>query len=125
MSIALHSDASGSARPPEAPAIDASSVAPPPSGQTRNRLFIKYAALFVAVVGVALISSGAFEVYSSYREQKIALINLQHTQAEAAAAKISQFIKEIENQLGWTTQLPWTGGKIEDRRVGALRFLKQ
>ena len=125
MSIALHSDASGSAGPPEAPASDAPAVAPPVAGTTRNRLFIKYAALFVAVVGVALISSGAFEVFYSYREQKIALINLQHAQAEAAAAKISQFVKEIENQLGWTTQLPWTGSKIDDRRFDALRLLKQ
>ncbi len=125
MSIALHSGASGSAGSPEAPAADAPAVAPPVAGKTRNRLFIKYAALFVAVVGVALISSGAFEVFYSYREQKIALINLQHAQAEAAAAKISQFVKEIENQLGWTTQLPWTGSKIEDRRFDALRLLKQ
>jgi len=125
MSIALHSKASestGSSR--EASAIGAASLSPP-AGSTRSRLFTKYAALLAAVVGVALISSGTFEVYYSYREQKAALIALQHSQAEAAAAKISQFVKEIENQLGWTTQLPWTGAKIEDRRFDALRLLKQ
>src|SRR5579871_3123799 len=125
MTISLHPGASETAGLPSArPAVGGSGAAAS-AGKTRNRLFIKYAALFVAVVGIALISSGAFEVYYSYREQKAALVTLQHTHAEAAAAKISQFIKEIENQLGWTTQLPWTGGKLEDRRFDALRLLKQ
>ena len=76
----------------------------------RSRLFTKYVALFVAVVAVALISNGIFEVFFYYREHKAALIRIQHEQAEAAAAKIGQFIKEIESQLGWTAQLPWSAG---------------
>ena len=78
--------------------------------KSRSRLFTKYVALFVVVVGVALLSNGIFEVFFYYREHKLALIRIQHEQAEAAAAKISQFIKEIESQLGWTTQLPWSAG---------------
>ena len=89
------------------------------------RLFTKYVALFVAVVGVALASNGMFEVFFYYREHKASLIRIQHEQAEAAAAKISQFIKEIESQLGWTTQLPWSAGSIEQRRFDALRLLRQ
>jgi hypothetical protein len=46
-------------------------------------------------------------------------------QAEGIADKISQFIKEIESQLGWTTQLPWSVGSIEQRRFDALRLLRQ
>jgi hypothetical protein len=46
-------------------------------------------------------------------------------QAEAAAAKISQFIREIEIQLGWTTQLPWSAGTIDQRRFDGLRLLRQ
>src|SRR5206468_2855594 len=34
-------------------------------------------------------------------------------------------IKEIESQLGWTTQLPWSAGSIEQRRFDALRLLRQ
>src|SRR5579872_5958957 len=95
------------------------------AGHARNRLFIKYVALFVAVVAVALLSNGIFEVIFYYREHKAALIRIQHEQAEAAAAKISQFIKEIESQLGWTTQLPWSAGSIEQRRFDALRLQRQ
>ncbi|CUT13650.1 Adenylate cyclase EC 4611 [Bradyrhizobium sp.] len=96
--------------------------APP---KVRARLFAKYVALFVVVVGLALLSNGIFEVFFYYREHKAALIRIQHEQAEAAAAKIGQFIKEIESQLGWTTQLPWSAGSLQDRRFDALRLLRQ
>jgi signal transduction histidine kinase len=124
MSISLHPDADGRtlASPPAAGAIPA---AAPAATSIRSRLFTKYVALFVAVVGVALLSNGIFEVFFYYREHKVALIRIQHEQAEAAAAKIGQFIKEIESQLGWTTQLPWSAGSIEQRRFDALRLLRQ
>jgi signal transduction histidine kinase/DNA-binding response OmpR family regulator/HAMP domain-containing protein len=93
--------------------------------KTRRRLFTKYVALFVAVVCVALLSNGIFDVFFYYQEHKASLIRIQREQAEAAAAKIGQFVKEIESQLGWTTQLPWSAGSIEQRRFDALRLLRQ
>src|SRR5437763_1162960 len=65
----------------------------------RGKLFRKYVALFLAVVCVALLSSGLSEVWFSYQEHKASLIRIQREQAEAAAAKIGQFIKEIECQI--------------------------
>jgi signal transduction histidine kinase len=88
-------------------------------------LFRKYVALFLAVVCVALLSNGVFEIGFSYQEHKASLISIQHEQAEAAAAKIGQFIKEIESQVGWTTQLPWSAGTIEQRRTDGQRLLRQ
>src|SRR5499426_4149618 len=96
-----------------------------PVTRIRKRLFIKYVALFVAVVILALSSSGAFDVYFYYKEHKVSLIRIQREQAEAAAAKIGQFVKEIESQLGWTTQLPWSAGSIDQRRFDPLRLLRQ
>src|SRR4030081_3615786 len=96
-----------------------------PVKKNRRRLFTKYVSLFVAVVFIALISNGIFDVLFYYRENKASLIRIQREQAEAAAAKIGQFIKEIEGQLGWTTQLPWSAGSIEQRRFDALRLLRQ
>ena len=90
-----------------------------------SRLFRKYVALFVAVVCVALLTNGLFEIWFSYQENKQALTRIQREQAEAAAAKIGQFIKDIEGQIGWTTQLPWTAGALEQRRFDALRLLRQ
>src|SRR5215210_2003200 len=91
----------------------------------RARLFRKYVGLFVAVVCVALFVNGAFEIWFSYQEHKTALIRIQREQAEAAAAKIGQFVKEIEGQLGWTVQLPWSASTLEQRRFDALRLLRQ
>ena len=96
-----------------------------PVPKTRRRLFTKYVGLFVAVVCVALLSNGIFDVFFYYQEHKTSLIRIQREQAEAAAAKIGQFVKEIESQLGWTTQLPWSAGSIEQRRFDALRLLRQ
>jgi signal transduction histidine kinase len=125
MSISLHPDTSEGRTLAASPAADAVAVQGPQATKTRSRLFIKYVALFVAVVGVALLSNGIFEVFFYYREHKASLIRIQHEQAEAAAAKIGQFIKEIESQLGWTTQLPWSAGSLQDRRFDALRLLRQ
>jgi signal transduction histidine kinase len=123
MSISLHPD-TGRTLPPST-VEGVGPEARPSATKVRSRLFTKYVALFVAVVGVALLANGIFEVFFYYREHKAALIRIQHEQAEAAAAKISQFIKEIESQLGWTTQLPWSAGSIEQRRFDALRLLRQ
>ena len=99
----------------------------PASGPSivRSRLFIKYVALFVSVVVLALVANGAFEVWFSFQEQKSSLINIQHQQAEAAADKIEEFVTQIQSQLGWTTQLPWTNGTLDQRRFDALRLLRQ
>src|SRR6516225_3038395 len=102
---------------------DALAVAPPP--RLRGRLFLKYVALFVAVVCLALLANGMFEVWFSYQEHRSSLVRIQREQAEAAAAKLEQFVKEIESQVGWTTQLPWSAGTIEQRRFDALRLLRQ
>src|SRR5215470_1483506 len=113
-------------RRPAAPGDDAPpAAAEAPVAKTRRRLFSKYVALFVVVVAVALLSNGIFDVLFYYQEHKVSLIRIQREQAEAAAAKIGQFIKEIESQLGWTTQLPWSAGSIEQRRFDALRLLRQ
>jgi signal transduction histidine kinase len=93
--------------------------------QPRINLFFKYVALVFAVVLIALITNGAFEVWFSYQEYKESLIRIQREQAEAAAAKIGQFIHEIEAQVGWTTQLPWSASTLEQRRFDASRLLRQ
>ncbi len=125
MSISLHPDTARQRTLPAPPVAGAAPVAGTAGTGIRTRLFTKYVALFVAVVGIALLSNGIFEVFFYYREHKAALIRIQHEQAVAAAAKITQFIKEIESQLGWTTQLPWSAGSIQDRRFDALRLLRQ
>ncbi len=91
----------------------------------RSPLFRKYVALFLAVVSAVLLFNALFMVWFSYQETRAGLIKLQREQAESAASKIGQFVREIENQLGWTTQLPWSTAAIEQRRFDGLRLLRQ
>src|SRR5271169_1391704 len=86
--------------------------------QISGPLFRKYVGLFLAVVCVALLSNGLFEIIFSYREHTDALVRIQREQAEGAAEKIGHFIKEIENQMGWTTQLTWSASDMERSSTG-------
>ena len=74
----------------------------------RSRLFWKYVIVLVFLVSGALVTSGAIEIYFSYQENKTALVSVQREKAIAAASRIDQFIREIENQIGWTTHVPFT-----------------
>jgi len=108
--------------------LAARSEAPPSragASIVRSRLFFKYTLLFVTLVVLALVTNGGFEVWFSYQEHKGSLIGIQEQQAIAAADKIEEFITQIESQVGWTTQLPWTDGTLDQRRFDALRLLRQ
>jgi signal transduction histidine kinase/ActR/RegA family two-component response regulator len=91
----------------------------------RGTLFWKYATLFVLVVSSALVANSLVETWFTYQEQQAALVRLQKEQAASAAAKITQFVKEIESQLGWTTHLSWTDPAMEQRELDATRLLRQ
>ena len=93
----------------------------------RGRLFRKYVTVIVALVGGALLASGLVGIYFSYQESKGALIALQREKALGAAARIDSFIKEIEHQMGWTTQplLMGPGATLQQRRIDCLRLLRQ
>jgi signal transduction histidine kinase len=88
-------------------------------------LFAKYVVLFVGVVCIALLVTGAAQIWFFFREHKASLIRIQHEQAEAAAAKMGQFVTGIESQLGWTVQLPWSASTLAQRRTDAWRLLRQ
>jgi two-component system, NtrC family, sensor kinase len=110
-------------RPSSARQLFASTILP--SFKMRGRLFTKYVALFIAVVCVALVTNGLFEVWFFYQEHKASLIRIQREHAEAASAKIGQFVGGIEAQLGWTTQLPWITATVEQRRIDSMRLPRQ
>jgi signal transduction histidine kinase len=93
--------------------------------EVRGRLFRKYVALLVAVVSAALIANGVFEVWFDYQEQRILLARIQRQQAEAGALRIDQFIREIEGQLAWATQLPWSADNLDEWRFDVVRLLRQ
>jgi signal transduction histidine kinase/ActR/RegA family two-component response regulator len=91
----------------------------------RGRLFRKYALMFVTVVCAALAINGALDIWVSYREQESLLVRIQHEQAEAAAASINHFVKEIEDQMAWSVMFSWDGSTYDEWRLDAIRMLRE
>ena len=88
----------------------------------RGRLFRKYFLLILALVCGALLLSGGIGIYFSYQENKIALSSLQREKAVAAAVRIEQFIRQIEQQLAFAA-LPQLGAEgMEQRRIEFLKL---
>jgi signal transduction histidine kinase len=93
----------------------------------RRRLFYKYVVPIIAIVVVALSASGAISIYFSYKETRNALIALQSEKAAAAAARIENFVREIEHQIGWTAlpQIAEGANPLELRRFDYVKLGRQ
>jgi two-component system NtrC family sensor kinase len=89
----------------------------------RGRLRPKFVLVFTTVVCVALISTATFEVLFSFQDRKAALIRIQHEQAEAAASEIAEFMRNIEEQLAWTTHEPWTTTMPDQQSLDLWRMM--
>jgi signal transduction histidine kinase/CheY-like chemotaxis protein len=88
-------------------------------------LFARYALLFVVVVSFVLLANSASDFWLSFQDHEQAVGRAQHEQAQAAASKIEQFIANIVEQLGWTTQLAITPTTTQQNRFDAERLLRQ
>ena len=77
------------------------------TGEPGGRLFRKYVVVLLILVGGVLLVSSAVELYFSYQASKAALVRVEYEKAEAAAARIEQFVKDIERQVRGTTEIPF------------------
>ena len=89
----------------------------------RAGLFLKYFGLIGLLVSLSLIASGAIGLYFSYVETRSSLVSLHREKALGASVRIEQFLRDIENQLGWTT-LPFVTPSVTDMDHRALDFTK-
>ena len=69
----------------------AATGAPSPKVGPRRRLFAKYAAALVGLVGLVLLVNGLLNVWFSYHEARDAAIRLQHEKADAAASAFERY----------------------------------
>ena len=69
----------------------------------RGRLFRKYVVVLLVLVGGVLMASSLVELYFSYRETQRAIVRVARANAAAAAARIEQFLHEVEDQVRETT----------------------
>jgi len=91
----------------------------------RARLFWRYFIPVMVLVCGALAASGGLGLYFSYQENKAAHASLQHEKAVAAAVRIEQFVRQIEQQLSFAA-LPQLGVEgVEQRRIEFLKLLRQ
>jgi len=69
-----------------------------------SRLFRKYVVVLLVLVGGVLMASSLVELYFAYRETQGAIVRVERAKAVAAAARIEQFLKEVEGQVRETTR---------------------
>ena len=93
----------------------------------RTPIATRYTALVVALLSVALIASGALELWASHRDRHAALMALQQEKAQAAALAVSRFIDDVRRNLDWITlaALPDSAESLQQRRLDALKLLRQ
>jgi signal transduction histidine kinase/putative methionine-R-sulfoxide reductase with GAF domain len=88
----------------------------------RGRLFRKYVVVLLVLVGGVLMVSSLVELYFSYRETQQAIGRVERAKAVAAAARIEQFLKEVEEQVRETTQTASDDPDASQVRQGSLGF---
>jgi signal transduction histidine kinase len=90
-----------------------------------GQLFRKYLALILSLVSGALLVSGSISIYFSYRDNEMAAADLQHEKAIAAAARIEQYIRAIEQELRYASLTLLDPGNAELLRIEFLKLLRQ
>jgi len=86
----------------------------------RRQFLYLAAGLGGAALGGAALGGAA--IWPAVRALQLQVLRLQ---AEVVAAKIDQFIGEIESQIRWTTLLPWSAATIDQWRFVGSRLLRQ
>jgi len=96
-----------------------------PAARPRRSLFLKYFVTLFIAAAVPLTLGAISEAWFGYRDRRLQLNELLDVESRSAAGRIQSFIEEIRDQLGWAVQLSWIDGADEQRRIDALRLLRQ
>lgn len=91
-----------------------------PSGIAR-----RFAKALVGLVTIALVATGAANMWLSYTQATDAAVSVERDKALVAAGRVAQFIGEIESQIGWTTGAEWGRSTLDERRYDFIRLLRQ
>jgi signal transduction histidine kinase len=84
--------------------VEASKIQNSRDGQKRGRLVRHYFLISLFLISGGLITSGLVELYFRYRESSADLVRLQQEITSGAAAKIDQFVQEIERTVRGSTK---------------------
>jgi PDZ domain-containing protein len=78
---------------------------------------------FITLLGATTLPIVAFAREPDERVRAL-VGRILRLQAESTADKVAGFMREVENQVSWITQQPWSASTIEQRRFDALRLLR-
>ncbi|MBX9776787.1 MAG: cache domain-containing protein [Xanthobacteraceae bacterium] len=88
-------------------------------------LLRRYACWLTLAVAIVLVASRTIEGWLFDQSQKSLLDRVQQQQTEAAAGRIGLFVKEIEAQMRWLTQVPSNAASLDEWRFESVRVLRQ
>jgi two-component system NtrC family sensor kinase len=91
-----------------------------PSGLAR-----RFARALVGLVTIALVATGAADMWLAYTRATDSAVDVQLEKALVAAGRVAQFIGELESQMGWTTRAEWALNNVDERRYDFIRLLRQ
>jgi signal transduction histidine kinase/DNA-binding response OmpR family regulator len=89
---------------------------------SRGRLFPKYVVVLLVLVGGVLMVSSLVELYFVYRETQRAILRVERAKATAAAARIEQFLGDVEQQVRETTRTASDDPDASQTGPGKLGF---
>jgi two-component system, NtrC family, sensor kinase len=98
---------------------------PSASRHFRPGLAAKLAIAFIGLVSLVLAVSGGLDMWLGYDQAEDAAIQLHQVKARMAAGRITEFISDIEQQLGWTTLRQWDALPLDQRRYDFIRLLRE
>ena len=98
---------------------------PSTSRHFRLRLSAKLAIAFIGLVSLVLAVSGGLDMWLGYDQAEDAAVRMQQEKAWDAAGRITAFIADIEQELGWTTPRQWDALPLEQRRYDFIRLLRE
>ena len=96
-----------------------------PAPRLRRSLVQKYFVVLFAAVVLPLLASGASEAWFGYLDRMPTLNLRLRAEANAAAARIQDFLDGIPSQMNWTVQAPWGEGLDQRHRIDVLRLMRQ
>jgi signal transduction histidine kinase len=90
----------------------------------RAPLFLKYFAYCAALTSGAVLATGGISLYAAHQEIRNASGKLLQEKALGAAARIGQFVQEIERQIGWTVLPGASQAAPAELRLDYLKLLR-
>src|SRR6187431_730120 len=94
-------------------------------GRFRIPLWLKFAAVMVALVTLLLLAGGAISLWWGYNEAQRSALAEQQKKAETLAGRIGVVMADLERQLTWTAQPAWKNAGVEQQSADFRRMLQQ